>query len=73
MVTQSLDASREFLEQTLEEEAMEREKGYLQVVLWALAVPDAREVHLVQGGLVALVGLGYQPGPVHPEIRGNKC
>lgn len=70
---QSLDASREFLEQTLGEEAVERGRGYLQVAPWALAVLVAPEVHLVQGGLVALVGLGYRPGPVHPEIRGNKC
>ena len=40
---------------------------------WALAVLGAPEVHSVQEGLVALVGLGCQPGPVHPEVGGNKC
>lgn len=37
------------------------------VAPWALAVPGAPEVHLVQGALVALVGLGCRPGPAHPS------
>lgn len=48
-------------------------RGYLHVAPWALAVLDAPEVHSVQGGPGALVGLGYRPGPVHPEDHANKC
>ena len=59
MVMHSLDTSREFLGQALEEVAGERGRGDLHVAPWALAVLDAPEVHSVQGGLVALVGLGY--------------
>lgn len=73
LVMHSLDASREFLGQVLEEEAGERGGGYLHVAPWALAVLDAPEVHSVQGGPGALVGLGYRPGPVHPEDHANKC
>lgn len=39
---------------------------------WALAVLGAPGVRLVQGGLVALVGLGCRPGPVPPDVGGNK-
>lgn len=49
------------------------QEGYLPVAPWALAVLGAPEVHSVREGLVALVGLGCQPGPVHPEVGGNKC
>lgn len=70
---QSLDASREFLGQILGEDVVERERGYLRVAPWALEVLGAPEVHSVQGDLVALVGLGCRPGPVHPEVCRNKC
>lgn len=69
----SLDASRVLLKQILGGEVVERGRGYLRVAPWAPEVLGAPEVHLVQGGLVALVGLGCQPGPVHPEVCGNKC
>lgn len=46
---------------------MVQEAQVSQVAPWALAVLGVPEVHLVQGGLVALVGLGCQLGPVHPS------
>lgn len=66
---QGLEVSREFLGQVLKE----RGKEYLRVAPWALAVLGAPEVHLVQGGLGALVDLGCWLGSVHPEVHGNKC
>lgn len=54
------------------EEVVERERENLRVAPWALAVPGTPEVRLVQGGLVALVGLGYRPGPVHPDVGENE-
>lgn len=51
---------------------VERRRGYLQVAPWVLEVLGAPEVHLVQGGLVAPVGLGCQPGLVHPVPGSRK-